>query len=163
MKPGLLRGIALVAAVLAAIWLLWPRPTPMPEVSFTLTDGRVLDSRDLRGTGILVNFWSLSCAVCMRDMPRLSQLHESLQDQGFSVIGVAAAHDPPSAVMELVQRLRPAYPIALDVQGELSRAFGDVRVTPTSFLIDPQGQIQYVERGPLDEARVRATFLTFTR
>jgi thiol-disulfide isomerase/thioredoxin len=154
-----LRWLVLGGAALAAVWLLWPRPQPMPAVSFTLTEGRVLDSAALRGKTVLVNFWSVNCAVCLRDMPALKRLHETLQD--FTVIGVAASYDPPPAVMETVARLQPGYPIALDVQGELAHAFGGVTSTPTSFLVDPAGNIQYVERGALDEARVRATILTF--
>lgn len=156
-----LRWLVLAGAALAAVWLLWPRSEPMPAVSFTLTDGRVLDSATLRGRTVLVNFWSVTCEVCLRDMPQLSSLHQSLEDRGFVVIGVAASYDPPPAVMETVARLQPAYPIALDVQGEIARAFGGVDSTPTTFLVDPAGNIQYVERGPLDEGRIRATLLTF--
>jgi thiol-disulfide isomerase/thioredoxin len=154
-----LRWLVLGGAALAAVWLLWPRPQPMPAVSFTLSDGRILDSAELRGKTLLVNFWSVNCAVCLRDMPALDRLHETLQN--FSVIGVAASYDPPPAVMETVSTLQPAYPIALDVQGEIAHAFGGVDSTPTSFLVDPAGNIQYVERGALDEGRVRATILTF--
>jgi thiol-disulfide isomerase/thioredoxin len=156
---AVLRWLVLGAAALATVWLLWPRPQPMPEVSFTLTDGRVLDPAALHGKALLVNFWSVNCTVCLRDMPALDRLHQSLQ--GFMVIGVAASYDPPPAVMETVARLQPAYPIALDVQGELAHAFGGVNSTPTSFLVDRAGNIHYVERGALDVERVRATVLTF--
>lgn len=158
------RAIAILASVLvlgAVAWLFWPSPKPMPQATFNLLDGRRLSTEDLRGKPLLVNFWSVSCSVCLRDMPRLTSLHETLGGHGLMVIGVAMPYDPPPAVIDLVGRLAPGYPIALDVHGELSRAFGNVTVTPTTFLIDPAGNIKYSERGPLDEVRIRATVLTF--
>jgi peroxiredoxin len=155
---GYLLGALVVAA---AVWLLWPVTKPMPDATFNLVDGRRLDSSDLRGRPLLINFWSVSCGVCLRDMPRLTRLHETLDDRRLLVLGVAMPHDPPPAVIELVERLRPGYPIALDVHGELSRAFGDVSVTPTTFLIDPEGNIRLSSQGPLDETRIRATVATF--
>ena len=159
MMGAALRWLVLGGVALAAVWMLWPNPQPMPAVSFTLTDGRLIQAAELRGSAVLVNFWSVSCNICLRDMPRLSALHEGLEH--FTVIGVAAPYDPPPAVMETVNRLQPVYPVALDVQGEIARAFGGVDSTPTSFLIDRDGNIQYTERGALDEERVRATVLTF--
>ncbi len=156
--PGWLLG-ALVVAL--AVWLLWPVARPMPDVTFNLVDGGRLDSTDLRGRPLLVNFWSVSCEICLREMPRLTRLHETLGDRGLLVLGVAMAHDPPPAVIALTKELAPGYPIALDVHGEIGRAFGDVRVTPTTFLIDPDGTIRFSSQGPLDEARIRATVATF--
>ena len=155
---GLLAAIAVVAF---GVWLMVPEDRPMPAVTFNLTDGGTLHSDELRGKSLVVNFWSVSCEICMRDMPRLKALHASLAEQNFSVIGVAMSYDPPPAVIATVDRLQPGYPIALDVHGELGRAFDDVRVTPTTFLIDPLGNIRYSAHGPLDETRIRATLLTF--
>ena len=109
---------------------------------------------------MLVSFWSVTCDVCLRDMPKLTRLQDSLRDEGLLVIGVAVAHDPPPAVIALVDKLKPGYDIALDVHGEISKAFGHVKVTPTVFLVDAAGNIRYSERGPLDETRIRATLLT---
>lgn len=157
-------GLAAAIAVLAAgIWLMRPVDRPMPAVKFTFSDGSTLDSAELRGRSVLVNFWSVSCAICLRDMPHLTAISndEILTARGLKVIGVAMPHDPPPAVIELVERLQPGYAIAVDPRGELAAAFGDVRVTPTTFLIDPAGNIRYSARGALDQMRVRATLLTF--
>ena len=161
MMRDLMISVAVAFSAIAAAWLLWPEAEPMPETSFHLTDGRILASSELRGRSVLINFWSVSCEVCLQDMPTLTRLHESLAAKNFMVLAVAAAHDPPPAVISMVERLQPGYPVALDVHGEISAAFGGIETTPTSILVRPDGKISDTHRGPIDEMRIRATLLTF--
>lgn len=160
MNIRLLPVFVVLLALLVAGWLLWPEKQFMPPVVFNLTDGSTVDSSELTGQPLLVNFWSVSCAVCVRDMPKLTRLAETLADRGLRVIGVAMPHDPPPALIDAVDRLRPGFPVALDVHGEINRAFGGISATPTTFLIGRDGSIAYRGRGPIDETRIRATFLT---
>lgn len=160
MSTRALSPLVLVLVVALGAWLVWPEDRPMPETRFNLLDGRSLDTAGLRGKRVLISFWSVSCAVCLREMPQLTRLHRDLADRDFMVIGVAMPHDPPPAVIETVERLEPGYPIALDVHGEVNRAFGGIQTTPTRILVGPDGNISYAARGPLDEARLRATLLT---
>jgi thiol-disulfide isomerase/thioredoxin len=157
----ILPAAAVILALLGAAWLMWPDRKPMPEVDFTLTDGGHLHGSELRGHPLLVNFWSVSCEVCLRDMPHLTRLAESLAGKDLQVIGVAMSYDPPPAVIETVRQRQPGYPIALDVRGEIARAFGGVSATPTTFLIGPDGSLLFQGSGALDENRIRATLLTF--
>lgn len=157
---GLL-GTLVIVVIGLAVWRLIPEPEPMPDTRFNLLDGRQLDSADLRGRPLLVNFWSVTCSVCIRDMPALSRLQSSLADRGLMVIGVALNSDPPPIIIDLVEKQAPDYAIALDVHGEVSKAFGGISATPTTFLIDPAGKIRYSAQGPLDEVRIRATLATF--
>jgi peroxiredoxin len=161
MNKQIMPSLAAVIVLVAGVWLMSSSTKPMPEVVFNLVDGGTVKSADLRGRSVLINFWSVSCEICLRDMPRLTALQEQMKTQDLMVIGVAMPHDPPPAVIGLVEKLKPGYPIALDVHGEISKAFGDIKVTPTTFLIGPDGNINYSERGSLDETRVRATILTF--
>ena len=158
-----LPSVATVLVVAAAAWLLWPNARPMPEVTFNLLDGRKIFSSELRGKSVLVNFWSVSCETCLNDIPQLTRLQDDMRDQGLVVIGVAVPHDPPPAVISAVEQLKPGFPIALDVHGEVSAAFGGIKVTPTNFLVDPDGNISFSERGPIYEPRIRATLLTFLK
>ena len=161
MNKQIVPSIVAVAIVVAGIWLLSSETRPIPDVTFSMADGSTLNSSELRGKKVLINFWSITCEACLKDIPTLNRLHDSLKDQNFMVIGVAASHDAPPAVIDGIRKLGINYPVALDVHGEVSKAFGDIRVTPTNVLVDPQGNINSAERGPLDEPRLRATLLTF--
>lgn len=160
MNPRLSSVIVPLAALAVVAWLLWPEREALPPVTFTMTDGTRLQSESLRGAPVLVSFWSVSCEPCLRDMPTLSRLADALADKGLRVIGVAMPYDPPPAVIASVEHLVPKFPIALDVHGEIVKAFGGVGATPTTVLLDRDGKVAYRETGPIDENRLRATFVT---
>lgn len=136
----------------------WLKPGKLqlaPEVDLKIVDGRSLNLKQLKGRPVLVVFWATSCAACIKEIPHLIELYHELAPRGLEVIGVAMAYDPPNQVMEMRQRKKIPYPIALDIQGEVARAFGDVRLTPTSFLIDSRGQVVIQKTGMLNIARIR--------
>ena len=109
----------------------------------------------LRGHPVLVNFWATSCPGCIKELPQLTELYKDFKAQGLEVIGIAMAYDPPNQVVALSQARRIPYPIALDLRSEAARAFGGVRLTPTSLLIAPDGKVVHCKSGPLDMPKVR--------
>ena len=110
----------------------------------------------MRGRPVLVNFWATTCPGCVKEIPHLAELYRALAPDGLEIIGVAMAYDPPNLVIELSKARRIPYPIALDIKGEAARAFGDVRVTPSSFLIGPDGRIMHRKIGELDMDKLRS-------
>ena len=141
----------------------WFSPTELqqgPEVEFKIVDGRKLSLAQLKGHPVLVVFWATSCVGCIKEMPHLIELYHELAPRGLEIIAVAMAYDPPNHVMELRQRRQIPYPIALDIQGDVARAFGDVRLTPTTFLIDSKGQVVTQITGMLNMARMRQKLIS---
>jgi peroxiredoxin len=140
-------GLALAAA---ALWRATGPQGPAPDVSFQLIDGRRLHLSRLEGRPVLVTFWSTTCGLCIREMPDLVRLYEQLGPRGLEIVGVAMPYDRPDHVVAMARRKGLNYPVALDIDGEVVRAFGEIRGTPTSFLIDPDGNIRFRRFGPLD-------------
>ncbi len=156
-KDLVIAGLAvLLLGMAAAVWfapgLLHPRA---PQVAFHGTDGQVLKLADLRGRPVLVNFWATTCPGCIKEMPQLAQLQQEYGPRGLQVIGVAMPYDRPSDVLLVQKKRKLPYFIALDPEGRVTSAFGGVRLTPTSFLIDPEGRIVFKKIGELDWARLR--------
>ena len=140
---------------LAVLWLAPADPEQIPDITFTTLQGKKLGTPELQGRPLVVNFWATTCSSCIKEMPHLIELYEELSPHGLEVIGIAMAHDPPNRVVAFSQSRRIPYPIALDIQGLAAKAFGDVRLTPSTFVIAPDGRIVHHSRGPLDIPKVR--------
>ena len=127
-------------------------PDVFPPISIATIDGRSFDAATVRGRPVLVTFWSTTCLVCLREMPDLEALYRRLSPRGFEIIAVSMPWDPPDEVVRLARARELPYPVALDVAGTIARAFGDVSVTPTHFLIEPGGEVAFRLAGALDFA-----------
>lgn len=123
-----------------------------PGVGYTLLDGRGAHSAQWRGKVMVVNFWATTCAVCVQEMPSLVATHQKYRGPGFDTVAVAMKHDPPASVVRFAEQRRLPFGVAIDNTGEIARAFGNVDVTPTTFVIDKQGRIVRRYRGEPDFA-----------
>jgi len=152
-KP-LLIAAAVLAIAGALAYALMDKPGA-PASTFTTLEGKTLTLDELRGKVVLVNFWATSCPGCIKEMPGMVEAYKQYQDRGFEIIAVAMSYDPPNYVKSFVQTRQLPFPVALDVNGEHARAFGNVQLTPTSFIIGKDGSIIEQKLGDLDFAKLK--------
>jgi peroxiredoxin len=133
--------IAVIAAGGIAAYLGHARARPAPPAIFTSIAGEKVTTADLRGRVVLLNFWATDCAVCVKEMPRLVQTYRKFAPEGFEMIAIAMRYDPPNYVLRYAERNALPFKVALDPMGELAKAFGDVRLTPTTIVIDKRGNM----------------------
>ncbi len=114
---------------------------PAPESTFVLLDGSQKTTADLKGKVTLVNFWATSCVTCVAEMPKLVATHQKYKTQGYDTLAVAMSYDPPSYVVNYAQTRQLPFPVAIDNTGAAAKAWGDVQLTPTTFLVNKRGQI----------------------
>jgi thiol-disulfide isomerase/thioredoxin len=155
-KP-LIQIVTLITVITTVIWIGYSSPFARhaPDISFPLLDGRELSLDSLAGKTVLVTFWASTCVECRKEMPDLIALYNELSGSGFEIIGVAMPYDPPNRVLETSELMDIPYPVALDIYGNAVKAFGDVAVTPSSFLISPGGEIVVHQVGSLDTTQLR--------
>ena len=115
-----------------------------PEVFYRLLDGRQGTLQALRGKVVLVSFWSMNCDTCVNEMPSIVATDGKFRSKGYETLAVAMSYDPPASVARFVAYNKLPFPVALDNAGKIAKSFGEVRQTPTAFLIDKRGRI--VER-----------------
>lgn len=148
----------LLAGLLAGAILIGQMPTamPAPEAEFTTLTGDQLSLKSLAGKPVLVTFWATDCPACLKEIPHLRELYRSYHRQGLEIIAVAMYYDPPSHVVAMSRAQELPYPVALDLHAEQARAFGNVRLTPTSILIAPNGRIVQRITGAFDLGDMKA-------
>ena len=114
---------------------------PAPQVRYTLLDGQQVSTADWMGQVVLVNFWATSCTTCVAEMPQIVSTYQKYRGRGFQTVAVAMSYDPPAYVANFAESRQLPFSVAIDNTGEIARSFGDVRLTPTSMLINKRGQI----------------------
>ena len=148
----ILSGLIFLLLFTGAGWLSFVsgKLNTAPAVTFSILDGRQINLKDLRGRPVLVTFWATTCVSCMKEMPQLISLYNDLSVKGLEIIGVAMAYDPPNQVMEITKRRHVPYLISLDIDGSIAKAFDNVTLTPTTFLISQDGKIIRHKTGEID-------------
>ena len=131
-----------------------------PQLTLQLIDGRKLALEDLSGHPVFITFWATSCHSCVKEIPLLSKLYKELSPRGFEIVAIAMPYDRPDFIVQMKNELDIPYPIALDLQGQAIKAFGNIRVTPNSFLIDENGNIIKHYVGLFDITELKSSIQT---
>jgi thiol-disulfide isomerase/thioredoxin len=109
-----------------------------------------LTAADLRGKVVLVDFWTYTCINWLRTLPYVRAWAEKYKDKGLVVIGVHAPEfsfeKNPDNVHWAVKALRVGYPVAVDSQHVIWRAF-DNEYWPALYFVDSQGRIRHRKFG----------------
>lgn len=141
-KATVWAAVAVTAfAAISGALLLGTAPSPAPDAKFVLLDATQRTTADLKGKVTLVNFWATSCTTCVAEMPELVATHKKYHPMGFDTLAVAMQYDPPSYVVNFATSRKLPFQIAIDNTGAIAKAWGDVQLTPTSYLVDKRGNI----------------------
>jgi cytochrome c biogenesis protein CcmG, thiol:disulfide interchange protein DsbE len=108
---------------------------------------------DYRGQVVVLNFWASWCKPCRDESPLLERWHRRISDRGATVLGVDIL-DVTGRAQDFVDEYGLTYPMLKDKDGEGLDKFGVVAY-PETFVIDRQGRIAAVARGPVDDAFMR--------
>jgi len=153
MKKQVVLGAIVAACLVAGGAFLVSDTKAAPASTFVLLDGTSKQTSDLKGRVTLVNFWATSCTTCVAEMPQMVQTYEKFKDKGFGTLAVAMAYDPPSYVVNFAQTRKLPFDVAIDNTGAVARSWGEVSLTPTSYLVNKRGDIvkRYVGQPDFDE------------
>ena len=85
--------------------------------------------------------WATSCVTCVAEMPKLMATHDKYKARGYDTLAVAMQYDPPSYVVNFAQTRKLPFDVAIDNTGAVAKAWGDVQLTPTSYVVNKKGEI----------------------
>jgi peroxiredoxin len=147
------RRIALASLLGAAAFLAGCGSDAAPPSTFVLLDGSSQTTQDFRGKVTLVNFWATSCTTCVAEMPQIVATYDKFKDQGYDTVAVAMQYDPPAYVINFAETRKLPFKVAIDNTGAVAKAWGDVKLTPTTYIVNKQGEIvkKYVGAPNFDE------------
>ena len=140
-KRSLYLAAATVVLVVGSLVFFQSGTEIAPESKFVLLDGSSKTTADLKGRVTLVNFWATSCVTCVAEMPKIIATYNKYHPQGFDTIAVAMSYDPPAYVVNYAQTRKLPFNVAIDNTGAVARAWGEVKLTPTTYLVNKRGEI----------------------
>jgi len=113
----------------------------VPPLKGMLLNGQTFNIRSHQGQPILLHFWATWCSICKMEEGSISDLSED-----YKVVTVAMNSGDAQDIKGYLEERQISFPVIVDEYGELAKRFG-VRGVPTSFVIDPQGNIDFTEVG----------------
>jgi peroxiredoxin len=153
-KPAAIGAVVLAIAGIGVAAI--GHQSTAPDVTFISIDGQKISSHDLRGKVVMVNFWATSCTTCVHEMPQMVETYNKFKSQGLQFVAVAMNYDRPDYVLNYAQTRKLPFTVALDSGGDLAKQFGDVAMTPTTFVIGKDGKILKRYLGEPDFASLHA-------
>ncbi|TGV03611.1 TlpA family protein disulfide reductase [Flavivirga rizhaonensis] len=115
------------------------------EMVFTSMGGKEINLNNLRGKVVLIDFWSINCAPCLKEMPHLKSLYDKYRNQGFEVIGIVAHGDKAKELVEeIIKKKNATWPQRLDNGADALVSFHalyNITALPTVWLLDKEGKI----------------------
>jgi peroxiredoxin len=160
----LIRSIILILLISAVVYTLYANFTKdergqiqagdkAPDFVLTDMEGKKHKLSEYEGQGVFLNFWGTWCKPCEKEMPYMNNQYKQFKDQGVQVLAVNVS-ESEFLVNRFVSKHNLEFPIVIDKNGEVLNAYG-VDPLPTTFLINPDGEVVKVITGTMTEEDIK--------
>ena len=132
---------------------------PAPAVALPDLAGREVTLAALRGRAVAINFWATWCPPCKEELPALAEAWRVARGSCVEFVGVTEESSRADAAAEVARHAVP-YPVLLDADGAVARAYG-VTGLPRTYLIDAEGNVRKVFSGRVTRAQLEKAIAPF--
>jgi thiol-disulfide isomerase/thioredoxin len=118
---------------------------PTPPLTLNDINGKPLKLEDYRGKVVMVQFWATWCPPCRKEMPSMMRLQDKLAGKPFIILAVNMG-ETEKEIKDFLALVKADFTVPMDSDGKAISAW-KVFVAPSTFLIDPKGNIRYALQG----------------
>lgn len=142
--------IAVIALVGIALSCSSSSPSEAPDFTLSTLTGANITLSELEGTPVVLNFWSISCSWCRKQLPYLENVAQ--QSEGEIKVIAINVGDSAATVQEFFGDYEPTMIVALDSNRETfvnyCRNYNNPRgAIPFTLFVDSEGIMQYKQIG----------------
>ncbi|MDP1897144.1 MAG: TlpA disulfide reductase family protein [Sulfurimicrobium sp.] len=112
-----------------------------PPLALQDLKGKTHKLEDYRGKVVMVQFWATWCPPCLKEMPAMQRLDQKMAGKPFVILAVNMG-ETGKDVSDFVNKMKINFNVLMDEEGNGVGAW-KVFVAPSTFLVDPQGNIRY--------------------
>ena len=111
---------------------------------------------ELKGKGVMLNFWATYCKPCEVEMPYMEELYPQYKDKGIEIVAISL--DATEAVIhQFIDKYNLTFPIPHDNKNQVMDLY-KVGPIPSTFFINPEGEIVEKVEGALTLERLEGYF-----
>ena len=126
-----------------------------PNLSLKTGDGKTYELYRHKGKVVILNFWATWCGPCRQEIPDFIEVYKKYKDQGVEIVGVSLDQGGWEKVNPFVKQNSINYPVVLG-NPAVASTFGKIQFIPTTFIIDPSGNIVDEHTGVMTKAMLEA-------
>ena len=138
-----LNAVAISAAETDKLQTLPPlnKPFAAPDFALKGEDGKTYRFSDYRGKVVVLNFWATWCPPCRYEMPSMERAHQKVKGEEIVILAVNVGEDE-NTVFAFTGQYPVSFPLPLDLDGSVIAKYPVIGL-PTTFIIDPRGQVTH--------------------
>jgi peroxiredoxin len=110
---------------------------PAPDFILKNLQGEEIRLSELKGKGVVINFWATWCNPCKREMPLIEEQYQLVMDQDIEILAINIA-ESHLAVSSFINRLGVTFPVLLDSQRVVTQRYA-VGALPSTFFVTRRG------------------------
>jgi thiol-disulfide isomerase/thioredoxin len=116
---------------------------PMPDLFLSDWYGKPVQTKDLKGKIVVIDFWATWCRPCLMAIPHNNQLSDKYKSKGVVFLGVCCSPQGQERMQDVAKTLKVTYPQARDPQLKTESAW-KVQWYPTYAVVDRKGKVRGV-------------------
>jgi peroxiredoxin len=116
-----------------------------PDFTLQSVNGSTINLVDFRGRPVMLTFWRINCSACQFQMPFTQELYDTWSSDSLAVLTINVG-DRASDVKDYMASRGITYPVLLDMDDQVTQAYGIVGV-PTTYFIDGKGVLKAYQIG----------------
>ncbi len=147
------RAFALAVLLMVSVGAVASETQKVDNFSFKDIDGKRHQFSEYQGKWVIVNYWATYCGPCIAELPALNSVAKRYKDK-VVVLGMEAGETPTQELKQFIAQKKITYPV-IPTQDSTMFSLGLIYGVPTTFVVNPQGEIAGTHMGAITSAMLQ--------